>query len=146
MHRSFADFSVGLRLESAERSVSVEEIKQFARQFDPQPFHLEEVAAAKSLFSGLAASGWHTAAMTMQLFVTTMAVPGGIIGLAVDELRWPMAVRPGDRLKVEIEILESRRSRSKKGQGILRLKITTLNQRAAVVQEFYATALVPIEA
>ncbi len=115
----------------------------FAREFDPQQFHLDEEAAARSLFGGLAASGWHTAAMTMRLFVETVDVAGGIIGMAIDELRWPTAVRPGDRLQVEVEVLEARRSQSKPGQGILRLRNTTTNERGEIVQTFLASAMLP---
>lgn len=116
---------------------------EFARQFDPQQFHLDPAVAAKSLFNGLAASGWHTAAMSMRLFVETMNVPGGIIGMGVDELRWPNAVRPNDELHVEIEILDARLSKSRPGYGIICVRNVTKNQREEVVQSFSANAMLP---
>jgi len=95
------------------------------------------------LFGGLAASGWHTAAVSMRLFVDTMDVAGGIIGMGVDELKWPNAVRPGDELRLEIEILEARRSKSRPGYGIIRIRNVTKNQRDEVVQSFMANTMLP---
>lgn len=143
MSRFLEDFPPGTRLRSRTLEVTREDMIAFAREFDPQQFHLDEEAAARSLFGGLAASGWHTAAMTMRLFVETVDVAGGIIGMAIDELRWPTAVRPGDRLQVEVEVLEARRSQSKPGQGILRLRNTTTNERGEIVQTFLASAMLP---
>ena len=115
----------------------------FARQFDPQPFHLDHGAARQSVFEGLAASGWHTAAIAMRLMMTgPMQFAGGAIGLAVDELRWPVAVRAGDTLRVETEILETRSSRSKPGYGIIRLRNVMCNQHGQVVLSYLASALV----
>src|SRR5690349_7175419 len=104
------DLAAGQTYGSAGRlQVSVEDIKRFAAAFDPQPFHLDEVAARRSLFGELIASGWHTAAMTMRLLVGSEFRPaGGVIGAGVEELRWPQPVRPGDELRVESEILEVR--------------------------------------
>jgi len=100
------DLHVGQRFESATLAVTADEIKAFARQFDPQPFHLDEDAAARSLLGGLAASGWHTAALTMRLLVGGGApIAGGVIGAGV-EVRWPRPVRPGDELEVVSEVLE----------------------------------------
>lgn len=116
---------------------SVEEhaIKAFAREFDPQPFHLDNEAARESLFGSLAASGWHTAALTMRLLVDCEPkLAGGIIGAGFDELRWPLPVRPGDELRVELEVLEVRPSRSKPTQGLVKLRTTTLNQHDQAVQ------------
>src|SRR3954465_13960323 len=79
--------------------LSSEAIKQFAGQFDPQPFHLDELAAQQSLFGGLAASGWHTAALTMRMLVDTLPIEGGLIGAGFDEFRWPRPTRPGDVLR-----------------------------------------------
>lgn len=141
MHRCFEDFHVGMCLRSARSQVTLEAIEDFARQYDPQPFHLDQTAAEQTLFGGLAASGWHTAAITMRLFIETMEVAGGIVGLAVDELRWPTAVRPGDDLRVETEILSTRLSSSRPGQGILQIRNVTRNQRDQIVQSFTATAM-----
>jgi len=123
--------------------VTKESIFDFARQFDPQSFHLDEKAAEQSMFKGLAASGWHTAAMSMKLFVTgETKLAGGSIGLGVDELRWPQPVRPGDILKVETEILDVRKSRSKPDRGIIRIRNVTTNQRGEIVQTFTAFVMV----
>ena len=104
-------------------------IKNFACQFDPQPFHLDDAAAKETVFGGLAASGWHTAAMTMHLLVTGgLPLAGGIIGAGMDELLWPKPVRPGDRLRVESEVVEVRPSKSRPSQGLVKMRTTTLNQ------------------
>jgi acyl dehydratase len=137
------DLHVGDRFGSDTIEVTKETIFEFARQFDPQPFHLEVEAAEKSIFGELTASGWHTAAMSMRLFVTGEFKPvGGSIGLAVDELRWPQPVRPGDVLQVETEILDVRKSRSKPDRGIIRIRNVTTNQRGDVVQTFLAFVMV----
>ena len=123
------------RSEGEPTTMDAESIKAFARQFDPQPFHLDEGTAAKSLFKGLAASGWHTAAVTMKLLVEGgLPLAGGIIGAGVEEVRWPRPVRPGDRLRVESEVLEVRPSRSRPEQGIAKVRTTTLNQNSEPVQ------------
>jgi len=115
----------------------------FAREFDVQAFHLDHEAAEKSVFDGLAASGWHTAAIAMRLFTTgPLQFVGGAIGLGVDELRWPSAVRPGDTLRLETEIMELRPSRSKPGQGLIRIRNVTNNQRGEVVLSYFANAMV----
>ena len=118
-------------------------IKAFAGQFDPQPFHLDEDAARCSLFGGLAASGWHTAALTMRLLVESGMKPaGGIVGAWAEELKWPRAVRPGDELQVEAEVLEVRASRSRPGQGFVKCRSTTLNQHREPVQVLIMNLLV----
>lgn len=137
------DMKIGDRFGSGPIEVTQESIFDFARQFDPQPFHLDVEAAEQSIFKELTASGWHTAAMSMRLFVTGEFKPaGGSIGLAVDELRWPQPVRPGDILKVETEILDVRKSRSKPDRGIIRIRNVTTNQRGEVVQTFLAFVMV----
>ena len=143
MGRAFEDFPVGLRLLSGRRTISKEEMIEFARCYDPQPFHLQR-GPTDNLLGGLAASGWQTAAISMRLFIDTMQVDGGIIGRAIDELRWPAAVHPGDRLQVEIEILEARLSRSKPGYGLIRYRSLTKNQDDKVVQSFVALAILPV--
>ena len=140
--RFFKDFKAGDRFKSGTYSVSEEQIISFAREFDPQPFHLDSAVARQTMFKGLIASGWHTAAITMRLFVQTLNFAEGAIGLGVDELRWPNAVRPGDALQVETEIVDLRVSRSKPSHGIVRLRNVTVNQRGEIVQTMSASALV----
>ena len=140
--RYFEDLKAGDRLKSATYQVSEEQLISFAREFDPQPFHLDAAVADQTMFKGLIASGWHTAAITMRLFIQTLNFAEGAIGLGVDELRWPNAVRPGDRLQVETEIIDLRVSRSKPGHGVVRLRNVTTNQRGEVVQTMMASALV----
>ena len=142
MKRYLEDFAVGQVFKSGRRRVDKAEIFAFAREYDPQPYHLDEEAAKKSPFAGLAASGWHTAAMTMRLFVQTLNFAKGAIGLGVDKLRWPNAVRPGDVLTVETKILDMRLSRSRPRYGIIRLRNVTTNQRGEVVQTMLASAIV----
>ena len=115
--RYLEDFSVGQTFGSGRLRVEKERIKSFAAEFDPQPFHLDEAAARDSIFRGLAASGWHTAALTMRLLVESELKPaGGIVGAGFDEFRWPRPVRPGDELHLESEVLEVRPSKSRPDQ------------------------------
>lgn len=143
--RYLDDFAPGQVYRSVGRlRVDGERVKAFAAEFDPQPFHLDDAAARKSIFGGLAASGWHTAAMTMHLLVESDFKPaGGIIGAGFDELRWPAPVRPGDELEVEAEVLEVRPSKSKPTQGFLKLRTTTRNQKGEAVQVSVGNLLVP---
>jgi acyl dehydratase len=137
------DLHVGDRFGSKVLEVTEEGIIAFARDFDPQPFHLDPAAAEKSVFKELVASGWHTAAMSMKLFVTGgLRLAGGSVGLGVDELRWPRPVKPGDTLRLETEILEVRPSQSKPDRGVIRIRNVTTNQRDEVVQTFVASVLV----
>ena len=140
--RYFDDLTQGDRFKSATYEVTEEQIISFAREFDPQPFHLDAAVADQTMFKGLIASGWHTAAITMRLFVQTLNFSEGAIGLGVDELRWPNAVRPGDGLQVETEIIDLRVSRSKLSHGVVRLRNVTVNQRGEIVQTMSASALV----
>lgn len=129
------DFAVGQKYGSGKLRVDAAAIKAFAAAFDPQPFHLDEAAARDSFFTGLAASGWHTAALTMRLLVESSLRPaGGIIGAWADELKWPRPVRPGDELEVESDVLEVRPSRTRPGQGFVKVRATTLNQQREPVQ------------
>src|SRR5882762_3331040 len=138
------DFAVGQTFGSGRLRVEKERIKSFAAEFDPQPFHLDEEAARGSIFQGLAASGWHTAAMTMRLLVASEFKPaGGIVGAGFDELRWPAPVRPGDELRVESEVLEVRPSKSRPDIGIIKLRTTTLNQNGVAVQVTVGNLMVP---
>jgi acyl dehydratase len=142
--RFLEDYAVGQKFGSGRLTVEKEQITSFAAQFDPQPFHLDERAARDTIFQGLAASGWHTAALTMQLLVEGELKPmGGIIGMGFDEFRWPRPVRPGDELRVESEVLEVRPSKSRPDQGLIKVRTTTLNQRDEAVQVTVGTLLVP---
>jgi acyl dehydratase len=137
------DLHIGQRFTSGTHTVDEEQIKAFARQFDPQPFHLDNEAAKSSLFSGLAASGWHTAAITMRLLVEDgLPLAGGVIG-AGGELDWPNPARPGDILQVESEVLDVRPSRSKPDRGVVTMRSLTRNQRNEVVQRLTAKLIVP---
>jgi acyl dehydratase len=142
--RYLEDFTVGQTFGSGRLKIDKEQIKAFAAEFDPQPFHLDENAAHETIFGGLAASGWHTAALTMRLLVESEIDPaGGIVGAGFDEFRWPRPVRPGDELHIESEVLEVRASRSRPHQGLIKVRTTTLNQRDEAVQVQIATLIVP---
>jgi acyl dehydratase len=137
------DLSVGQRFASATHVVTVEQIKEFARQFDPQPFHLDEAAAARTLLGGLAASGWHTAAITMRLLVGGgVPIAGGVIGANV-EIAWPRPTRPGDELQVFSEVMEITPSRSKPDRGVVVVRSETRNQKGEVVQLLTSKLIVP---
>jgi acyl dehydratase len=143
--RYFEDFAVGQKFGGGERlRVEAERIRSFAAEFDPQPFHLDDTAAKASLFRGLAASGWHTAAMTMKLLVASDLKPaGGIVGAGFDEFRWPLPVRPGDELRVESEVLEARPSKSRPDVGLVKVRTTTYNQNGEAVQVNVGNLVVP---
>ncbi|WP_424933780.1 MaoC family dehydratase [Amaricoccus macauensis] len=136
------DFAVGQIYESGTLTVDAADIKGFAARFDPQPFHLDEIAARGSFFGGLAASGWHTAALTMRLLVTGgLPIKGGMIGAGV-ELAWSRPVRPGDTLRVVSEVIEVRPSRSKPDRGFVTVQSRTLNQKDEAVQEMTSRVMV----
>ena len=138
------DFAAGTTFRSGSATITVDDIKRFAAEFDPQPFHLDDAAARETVFGGLAASGWHTAAITMKLMVASEFKPAaGIIGVGFDELRWPRPVRPGDQLHVEGEVLETRPSRSNPRQGLIKLRMSTVNQRGEAVQVSVGNLIVP---
>ena len=140
--RYFEDLAVGQKFGSPTLSIDAAAITAFAAAFDPQPFHLDEEAARRTMFAGLAASGWHTAALTMRLCVASDFRPaGGIVGIG-GELSWLKPVRPGDTLRALVEVIETRRSRSRPGQGIVKVRITTLNQHEETVQTFTPTLFV----
>jgi len=142
--RYLEDFAVGQTFGSGRLRVDKERIKTFAAEFDPQPFHLDEAAASNSLFRGLAASGWHTAALTMRLLVEGELKPaGGVIGAGFDDLQWPRPVRPGDELRVQAEILEVRPSKSRPAQGMIKMRATTFNQDGDAVQISIGNLVVP---
>ncbi|MBN8812570.1 MULTISPECIES: MaoC family dehydratase [Sphingomonas] len=137
------DMQVGTKRSFGRYEVTREEVLDFARRYDPQPFHLSDEAAAETHFGRLAASGWHTCAMTMSMFVAEMAVhPQASLGAAgVDELRWLKPVHPGDVLRCESEILEVKPSRSRPDMGSMRTQTTTYNQHGEPVLRFIALAL-----
>ncbi len=139
----FDDFEVGQRFSSGSHALDAEQIKAFAAQFDPQPFHLDDDAAKATLFGGLAASGWHTAAITMRLLVEGGApVAGGVIG-GGGEIAWPRPTRPGDVLSVESEVVEAVASRSRPDRGMVTMRSETRNQHGDVVQVLTARLVVP---
>ena len=143
--RYLEDYGVAQTFGSGRLRVDKERIKTFAAEFDPQPFHLDEEAARETIFRGLAASGWHTAALTMRLLVESEFKPaGGIVGTGFDELRWPLPVRPGDELRTESEILEVRPSKSRTDRGLIKVRTTTLNQNGEIVQVSIGNLLVPL--
>ena len=139
------DLHVGQRFTSGTRLIDEEQIKAFAQQFDPQPFHLNAEAAKETLFEGLAASGWHTAAISMRLVVESLPIKGGIVG-AGGELAWPTPTRPGATLHVESEILELRPSRSHPDRGMATIRSETVNQLGEIMQVLVAKLVVPRKA
>ena len=142
--RYLEDFAPGQTFRSGRMRVEADRIKSFAAEFDPQPFHLDEAAARGTVFAGLAASGWHTAAVTMRLLVEGEFRPaGGIVGAGFEEFRWTKPVRPGDELRVESEILEVRPSKSRPEQGLVKVRTTTFNQNDEPVQILVGTLVVP---
>jgi acyl dehydratase len=141
-HLYLEDLHVGQKFTSGTHVMEESRIKAFAEEFDPQSFHLDESAAQASLFRGLAASGWHTAAVAMRLLVTGgLPLANGIIGVG-GEIAWPKPTRPGDTLRVESEIVEIAPSRSKPNQGIVTVRSTTFNQEEEPVYVFTARILV----
>lgn len=138
------DLAAGQVFRSGPAVVDAERMKAFAAEFDPQPFHLDETAAADSLFGRLVASGWHTAAITMRLLVDgEMKIAGCLIGLGVESMKWPRPVYPGDVLRVESEVIEVRPSQSNPERGIVRVRSTTFNQDDQPVMIQTASLIVP---
>ncbi len=137
------DLKVGQRFTSKTLTIDEAQIRAFAAEFDPQPFHLDDHAARATLFGGLAASGWHTAAITMRLQVDGgLPIAGGLVG-AGGEIAWPQPTRPGDVLRVESEIVEIKPSRSRPDRGMVTVRSETRNQRDEIVQIFTARLVVP---
>ena len=128
------DLHVGQRFAAGPVTVSTPDIIRFAREFDPQPFHLDDEAAKATVFEGLAASGWHTASLTMRM-LTACGIPiaTGVIGVG-GEIAWPKPVRPDDTLRVESEVLAIAPSRSKPNRAIVTMRCTTMNQHGETVQ------------
>lgn len=141
--RYLEDFAAGQIFRSGSLAVNKKQIIAFAAEFDPQPFHLDEVAAQDTIFGGLAASGWHTTALTIRLILASNLNPaGGLVGAGVEELRWPQPVRPGDELYVECEILAARTSRSRPDCGLVKVRSTTFTQKDEAVLYFVGNLVV----
>lgn len=144
MDRFLEDIQVGQVWDAGSAVVDFDEMIEFARRYDPQPFHLDESAARRSIFKGMTASGWYTAAVTMRLAVTSGALRAtGIIGVGVDELRWPLPVRPGDVLHVTMEVVDIKPSSSGQPRGIVSVRLTTRNQNGEVVLSDIARLVIP---
>jgi acyl dehydratase len=135
VRRLFEDFAVGLRFTSfGEIVVSAERIRSFAAEFDPQPFHLDDAAGPETFFGGLVASGWHTAAVAMRLLVDSdLGLCGQGGGVAVESMRFAGPVRPGDGLRLEGTVTETRPSRSRADRGIVKFQVSVYNQRNELV-------------
>lgn len=139
----FDDLRVGQRFVSGSHALDEAEIIRFAREFDPQPFHVDVEAARHSVFQGLVASGWHTAAVTMRLLIEGEArIAGGHVGLG-GEAKWPNPTRPGDILQVHTEVIELTPSQSRPDRGVVTLRSETHNQRAEVLLVLISKLLVP---
>jgi acyl dehydratase len=136
------DLRVGQRFTSGTHLICEDEIKAFAKQFDPQPFHLDAEAAKDTMFEGLVASGWHTAAVSMRLLVEGVPIAGGMVGVGA-EMAWPKPTRAGDVLHVESEVVEARPSRSRPDRGIATIRSETRNQSGEIVQVLIAKLVVP---
>ena len=141
----FEDFYLGQNFHSVGSiKITAEEIKEFSKKYDPQPFHLDEAAGEHSFFKGLAASGWLTAAVVMRLRVQSITVAGGMIGAGVEEMRWTQPVRPGDTLRTEIEVIGVRHSSSRKDFGIVRTRTLAFNQNDQIVLRSTVNFLAPV--
>lgn len=141
--RYLEDYAVGQTYGSGTMKVERDRIKSFAAEFDPQPYHLDDEAARGTIFGGLVASGWHTAAITMRLLVESEFKPAsGIVAAGFDDFRWPKPVRAGDELHVRSEVLEVRPSKSRPNQGMIKVRTTTLNQNGDVVQIYVGNLIV----
>src|SRR5882757_9209868 len=141
--RYLEDFEVGQTFSSGRLRVEGERTLAFAAEFDPQPFHLDETAARESFFGELTASGWYTAAVSMRLLMETGLKPaGGYIGAGADGFRWPRPVRPGDELRVECEVIDVRPSHSRRDRGLIKVRMTTLNQDSEATLTYIANMVV----
>ena len=140
----FEDVEIGAKSAFGRYEVTRDEVTEFARQYDPQPFHLSDEAAASTYFGRLSASGWHTTAMTMRMLVDNMSAvqQAGLGSPGIDELRWLKPVYPGDVLRVETEIVEKRPSRSRADMGSFKSRVTVLNQDGAAVMTMLSIGLV----
>lgn len=139
------DLHVGQRFTSRTHVLDEAQIVAFASQFDPQPFHTDPQAAKQTFFQGLAASGWHTAAIAMRLLVESTPIAGGVIGAGA-EINWPQPTRPGAVLHVESEVLEIRPSRSRPDRGMVTIRTETKNEAGEIVQVLVSKLVVPRKA
>ena len=142
----YEDLEVGTRFRSRDLAVTPEDVADFAGKYDPQPFHLDPIAAKDTFFKGLVASGWHTSALTMRLVVESLPIAGGVVGGGVDELRWPGALRPGDTIHIESEVIEARTLRSRSDVALVKFRCLTVNQRGETVQSMMPNLFAPIRA
>jgi acyl dehydratase len=140
--RYFEDLVIGSVLETASVTVTEAEIVEFAKRYDPQPFHIDKAAAEKSIYGGLIASGWHTASLAMRLMVDARGQSAGLGSPGIDELRWIKPVRPGDTLRVRWALVEARRSQSKPDRGLTRSKCEMTNQDGEVVMTYVGMGFV----
>ena len=140
----YEDIAVGTKRSFGHYEVTREEVMEFASKYDPQPFHLDDEAAAQTHFGRLSASGWHTCAMTMAMLVENMKTDrsAGLGSPGVDQLRWKKPVYPGDTLRCETEVIEKRRSTSRPEMGIFKSRSRTLNQHDEVVLEMVSNGLI----
>ncbi len=138
----FDDLQIGQTFESRTSALDEAQIKTFAAEYDPQPFHLDDELAKETVFAGLAASGWHTAALSMRLMVESLPIAGGLIGLGAD-ISWPKAVRASDVLNLVSEVVEKIPSKSRQDRGIVKVRCTTFNQNGETVQILTPTMIVP---
>jgi acyl dehydratase len=143
-HLYYEDLTVGTRFRSRDFTVTPEDVAEFAGKYDPQPFHLDPVAAKESFFKGLVASGWHTSALTMRLVVESLPIAGGVIGAGVEELRWPNPVRPGDVIHLESEVIERRVLKSRADMALVKFSLVTLNQKGDPVQSMLPNLFAPV--
>lgn len=142
--RYFDDLSPGDRFSGGPVTVTEADITAFAQTYDPQPFHLDHAAAGESIFGGLAASGWHTASLSMRMVVDSDArLAAGYVGLGVEDMSWPRPVRPGDRLRIEQQVVDTRLSSKRPGTGIVKVRVETFNQNDELVMRWHANLLVP---
>ena len=140
----YEDIAVGQKSAFGHYEVTREEVIDFARKYDPQPFHLDDEAAAKTHFRRISASGWHTCAMTMSMLVANLTAnkQAGLGSPGVDELRWKKPVYPGDTLRCETEVIEKRRSASRPEMGVYRSRVRVLNQDDLPVMTFISNGLI----
>ena len=143
-HLYYEDLEVGVKFRSRDYTVTAEEVDEFARKYDPQPFHIDPAAAKDTFFKGIVASGWHTSALTMRLVVESLPIAGGIIGAGVEELRWPNPVRPGDVIHVESEVIERRVLKSRADMALVKFSLVTLNQKGDPVQSMLPNIFAPV--
>ncbi len=142
--RYLEDFAVGQHFPTPSLEVTEADIKAFAVRFDPQSMHLDGEAATRGPLGGLSASGWHTTALVMRLIVEANLFNGGpVLGLGVDDLRWPAPVRPGDKVSAEIEVVSITPSKSKSSHGVLRVHVRARNQKGDVVLSMFPKLWVP---